>query len=139
MCTQLLTTNWSGILEHWEDLRIHLDVEVLLLSHFLCSLFHFLVNPVSKLITCNSIDHVCNVLSMEIFNLSLFLWEHAVHIFVWYCKLKHSLNRQRWKHWNVNEFDIFALDVHSISAYNIFKMIDGHRFICVQVDSAFRC
>ena len=139
MHTQLLTTNWSGVLEDLKDFRIHLDIEVLLLSQLLCSFSHFSINPVSKVFTSNSINDICYVLAMEILNLSLFLRQNPVHSCERVCKLKHLLNWEWWKVWNMNKFHILRLDVLSISTDDVFQMIDRHCFVSVQINLALRC
>ena len=59
-------TNSGGLLKDSCDLRIHLDIEVVLLSTFFMPCLNTLINPITKWLADDGIDDVSNVLAWQL-------------------------------------------------------------------------
>ena len=77
-----LTTNGGGRLEDLVYLRIHCDVHLALFSELLSSLLQLPVDPICKVVSNDGVDHISNVATMKIFDLSLLDGECSEYLFV---------------------------------------------------------
>lgn len=111
----VLTWDSRGVSEDLGDLRVKVDVQVLLFSDLHVALLYFLTHEIGEGLAHYSVDDVCQKLTTQFIDLG-FYWESSHHIWVLPCKQQHALNCQPLEHWDGNELHMLYFNSGFVSA-----------------------
>ena len=109
----VLTANVHAVVERSCNLRVHLDIEVLLLGQVLVAADNFLFYPAAEWLSDDRVGHVDEPLSRHLVHVTVFWQEVADH---WRHSglFEYATDAERLVLWAVEHLDVVALDAKSI-------------------------
>ena len=121
--------------KHLVNLRIHSNVKILIFHYACITLADNLFYPSLKWLSDNRKDDIGKIISMKLFNLSLFVWQNLINIRITKSKLKHVVNGKSFKLRNTDVLDIFWIYYLSLVGSNISTMINCTNIVLWQEDA----
>ena len=109
----VLTANVHAVVERSCNLRVHLDIEVLLLGQVLVAADDFLFDPAAKWLSDDRVGHVDEPLSRHLVHITVF-WQEVADLWRHSGLFEYATDAERLVLWAVEHLDVVALDAAPI-------------------------
>ena len=123
-------------LEPCEDLRVHVDSEVLLLDELLVPLGDLLVDPVLERLADDGVDEVGDVGPGQLLHLSRLHGQRLLYCWVALGVMEHGSRAESLEVRHLDGLHLRRLDGSPPAGSQVSQVEDGHRLVAGQEDAA---